>query len=438
MLRTPGVLHSFPHRLGLLLLLCFTIQQVTLAQLNPVRYAGNPVLRSQSQMDDQFAFWNLNSPSVMVESSADGSKLFKMWFASNLGYFGSVSTICYAESRDGKHWFLYLDSPVLVHGPAGSFDEYWVIDPSVIKVGNEYRMYYTAWNGQHWTVGLARSSDGIQWLREGSGPVLDVEPGNWDSYQSNAPAVVARDSDFVMMYTGGAGSDYKIGMAYSKDGITWTRGSSQPVLLPGGPGSWDANGVVVTSMVKRDSLLYLFYHTPASAVMPGGAFGLAISSDGLSWQKYPTNPIFLPNNGYWDTRVQTGCFVPVDDTLRFWYAGYYNTWQIGHAWFNTPWDQITLGVKSGDRLPLRFALSEGYPNPFNPSAAIEFDVPQMTRVVLRVFDTLGQQVDVLVDEVKPGGHYKVTWSPNALASGAYFCRMEAGSFSATKKLILLR
>jgi len=89
-------------------------------------------------------------------------------------------------------------------------------------------------------------------------------------------------------------------------------------------------------------------------------------------------------------------------------------------------------------LPLTFALKQNYPNPFNPSTMIAFDLPSAGHVQLRVFDLLGREVASLLDEQRNAGRYHVEWNASQFSSGVYFYQIQAGSFTATKKLILLK
>ena len=83
-------------------------------------------------------------------------------------------------------------------------------------------------------------------------------------------------------------------------------------------------------------------------------------------------------------------------------------------------------------------LEQNYPNPFNPSTTIRYALPQRTYVTLTVFNTLGQQVGVLVNAVEEAGEHSVQFDGTALASGVYLSRLQAGSFVQTKKLVILR
>jgi hypothetical protein len=89
-------------------------------------------------------------------------------------------------------------------------------------------------------------------------------------------------------------------------------------------------------------------------------------------------------------------------------------------------------------LPADFILAQNYPNPFNPLTTIRYNLPNRSHVYLTVFNTLGQQVVQLVNGEMDAGHHEVKFDASGLSSGVYFYRMQAGSFTETKKLILLR
>ncbi len=93
-----------------------------------------------------------------------------------------------------------------------------------------------------------------------------------------------------------------------------------------------------------------------------------------------------------------------------------------------------------NNLPKEFKLNQNYPNPFNPTTTINYSVPTESFVTLKVYDVLGNEVSSLVNEDKNPGYYSVQLSAvsNKLASGIYFYRMQAGNFSETKKLILMK
>ena len=95
---------------------------------------------------------------------------------------------------------------------------------------------------------------------------------------------------------------------------------------------------------------------------------------------------------------------------------------------------------AGDReeMPRSFGLSQNYPNPFNPNSDIRYQVSGSRSVRLSVFDLLGREIAVLVDEVKGPGTYTVRFDGSGFASGVYYYRLTAGGFVETRKMILAK
>jgi hypothetical protein len=89
-------------------------------------------------------------------------------------------------------------------------------------------------------------------------------------------------------------------------------------------------------------------------------------------------------------------------------------------------------------LPSVYSLSQNYPNPFNPSTTINFALPKSGNVTLTVYDILGREVKMLVNDNLQAGYHKVVFNASSLASGIYFYRIQAGSFMDVKKLMLLK
>ena len=85
-----------------------------------------------------------------------------------------------------------------------------------------------------------------------------------------------------------------------------------------------------------------------------------------------------------------------------------------------------------------FTLSQNYPNPFNPITTITYSLPAATDVTLKLYNTLGQEVAVLVNEYKPAGEYTIDFDAQDLATGVYVYSLQAGARSQVKKLLLLR
>lgn len=89
-------------------------------------------------------------------------------------------------------------------------------------------------------------------------------------------------------------------------------------------------------------------------------------------------------------------------------------------------------------LPTKFALMQNYPNPFNPTTTIAYELPTRAKVLLKVYDMLGREVATLVNGEQTAGRYAQPFNANALSSGVYFYRLQAGNFVETKKMMLVK
>jgi len=108
----------------------------------------------------------------------------------------------------------------------------------------------------------------------------------------------------------------------------------------------------------------------------------------------------------------------------------------------------SVNQKLNSNQSLVYDISQNYPNPFNPTTTIKYSIPKRSLVTIKVYNSLGKEITTLVNEEKPAGNYSVEFSTEGgytsgrnaskLASGVYYYRMQAGSFAATKKLILLK
>jgi len=107
------------------------------------------------------------------------------------------------------------------------------------------------------------------------------------------------------------------------------------------------------------------------------------------------------------------------------------SWKYTYTYIIAGVEQLTDGIKA-------YSLSNNYPNPFNPSTTIKFQIPELSIVTLKVYDVLGNEIAILVNEEKPAGNYEIQFDATAFPSGVYFYKLQAGSFVETKKMVLMK
>ena len=89
-------------------------------------------------------------------------------------------------------------------------------------------------------------------------------------------------------------------------------------------------------------------------------------------------------------------------------------------------------------IPEEFMLHQAYPNPFNPSTTIRFDIKKQVKVELDIYDLNGRLVTTLNNKVLEPGYYQMSWDASQFASGTYFVKLSAGSFINTQKITLIK
>ncbi|MBU1679873.1 MAG: T9SS type A sorting domain-containing protein [Bacteroidetes bacterium] len=155
-------------------------------------------------------------------------------------------------------------------------------------------------------------------------------------------------------------------------------------------------------------------------------------------------------NGGLDPRPSSGSpalsgSMEVDDNyfVKTSYVGAFggNNWLIGWtALSQLGYTTAITDIKEIDNggIPENYNLFQNYPNPFNPSTKIRFSVPEPANVKLTIYNSLGEQVAELINDVKSAGSYEVNWNAKNMASGIYFYQLQAGSVVLTRKMSFLK
>jgi photosystem II stability/assembly factor-like uncharacterized protein len=117
---------------------------------------------------------------------------------------------------------------------------------------------------------------------------------------------------------------------------------------------------------------------------------------------------------------------------------------LAGCWEGTPgvWRRFLLDIigiqKISTEIPDKYSLCQNYPDPFNPSTKIKYQITKNSKVSLKVFDILGHEIQTLVNETQSPGTYEVNWNAGNFSSGVYFYKLQAGNFSDTKRMLLIK
>ncbi|NIM94739.1 MAG: DUF11 domain-containing protein [Anaerolineales bacterium] len=288
----------------------------------------------------------LGGPSVIFDGG-----LFKMWY---MAFDSSgVGRIGYATSPDGITWTKYGGNPVLDTGTTGSWESDDVTTPTVIKEGSTYHMWYGGYDGGAFRIGHATSSDGINWTKDGSNPVLDVGPGGeWDWLSVYSPSVIKVGDEYQLMYSGKTlPLSWQSGYATSSNGVDWNR---ETILIPeGAPGTFDSGGADhVTQALSGPNVNLWYAGTDDSGTYSIGYAQAELCSEGshrvylpLLMKSYPSVPPCDPY--YTDDFSDPSSGWPISDDAfaKFDYVG--GEYQVWIKVPDTGW-LITPGAMASD------------------------------------------------------------------------------------------
>jgi len=258
----------------------------------------------------------------------------------------------------------YRLEPVLTKGAPGQWDEGGIYEWSIVRVGDKYYVYYDGWDaeGRH-RVGLATSTDLVNWTKEPTNPILTPgPPSSWDSVHVDNVCVlrIAVDESvgkfkWLMWYSGSDGTKYhgitryQIGLATSSDGIHWTKYEGNPVLEEPGGGCQDP------SVIVHNGKFYMYYTTSEEAPEKPYQIKLAVSDDGIHWEK---KGIVIPAGppGSWKERAtHDASAYKLGSLIVLMYSGWrYPYWNYkgtgfavstdGENFFDLPWNPVDVQV----------------------------------------------------------------------------------------------
>ena len=271
----------------------------------------------------------VQDPAVVFDGTS-----YRMWYT---GWTGDQPMrIGYATSPDGLSWTrLCIQPGARCRIPPGVGTRAWCARAAVIYDGGVYRMWYTGRGapGASSRIGYATSPDGITWTKYAGNPVLDVgAAGSWDAQSVVEPTVVRSGSGYKMWFRGRR-PDFSggIGYAISPDGSTWTRYAGNPVIADAPAPAWDYSAYGPS--VIFDGTLYHLFYSGGNLVGTTSETGHAVSSDSIHWAKYGRVIQQGPDGTFDRYSADYAAVVAVGDTFKMWYSGLdaNSRYHIGYA-----------------------------------------------------------------------------------------------------------
>jgi predicted GH43/DUF377 family glycosyl hydrolase len=396
-------------------------------------YTGNSHVGYATSADGRTGWTKSSTPVLSPGSGWDAASAngpwvldtiggFKMWYTAYRGY--ELAMIGYATGDSGAVWTKYQNA-VVGPGISGSWDEREVTFPKVLQDGQTYHMWFagTKVGIEYNQCGYAVSSDGKHWTKDSANPVIAVGPsGSWDQTGVTPGGVINAGGLYHMWYSGNDGAHYRIGYAVSPKGFKFLSPPKDTVLS-----TQDTVMVTLRIDVPDHHLSFLAFLVCSDFDYAGGHVDtLQLHDDGLHGDNLASDGLYANRwHPATDGNYRAEVSLTLNDTARF--NAIPNLTQF-----------VVPVAESQIEVPTRFALEQNYPNPFNPTTGIRFQMPGVSNVKLTVYDLMGREVAVLVDEKKAPGSYEVSFDGSRLSSGVYFYRLVAGSFVSTKKMLVLK
>lgn len=180
--------------------------------------------------------------------------------------------------------------PVLERGSDGEWDSVDLLNPSVIERDGIYYNYYSGYDGEKWSTGLATSTDGIKWEKYKNNPIITLSDEGWDSSYIAANGAAVFYNDMVYYYYQGTNAEglTEIGLAISEDGVNFVK-KENAVLTCGATGTWDSQVTADPYVIEHDGKLFMYYLGMNDLNVQ--KLGVAVSEDGINWVKSKTNPV---------------------------------------------------------------------------------------------------------------------------------------------------
>ena len=357
---------------------------------------------------------NNNGTTWTLADSGLGNEFIECLTLNNQNIYAVTNNGIYTSTDNGNYWNQINGGVMDTVNPT-----YLVISGSNLVVSTQNDgIFYSTNNGANWmsSVGNLNIIDALSKV----GSYLIAADNNNIYFSSNDGENWNNVNDTLEHITNFA----SIGMTLFSARHTWPTPIFEPPSPPGGVFNSNDNGVNwtdITANLPNDPQVYTLT-TNDSLIFVG-------LDPGIYYKTVKGDNWINASSGIPILTVQS-IFINND----YVYAGFDN----GGLWQKPLSDFITGIPKLKDNLPSNFLLMQNFPNPFNPSTIIQYQIPESGLVTLKVYDILGREVKTLINQYQKEGKYKIKFMSNNLASGVYFYRLTEGHFSDIKKLVLIK
>jgi ligand-binding sensor domain-containing protein len=388
---------------------------------------------------------NLGLPNNYVSSiSIDGSGNKWIGTSSGLAKFDGTNWTTYTISNSG------LPSNDLTSIFIDGSGNKWIGTSSGLAKfdGTNWTVYNSSNSGlpDNYVISIAIDSSGKKWIGTYAG-LAKFDGTNWTTYTTSNSGLpgnyifsIATDNSNNKWI----GTDGGLGKF---NGTTWTVYNSSNSGLPynyvtsitidSSNNKWIGT---YAGLTKFDGTNWTVYNSSNSGLPDNYIQPIAIDGSGNKWiGTYAGLTKFDGTN--WTTYTTSNSGLPSNYVISI------ATDSSGKKWIGTDGGGLAVykegGVTSVKEItnkntPETFALFQNYPNPFNPSTNISFNLPAKSFVSLKVYDLLGREVAALAAQTMSAGTHALQWNAGKMPSGVYFYRLKAGTFTQTKKLVLLK
>jgi len=331
---------------------------------------------------------------------------------SNTVYVSGGFDVILKTTNGGNNWIIIRNGP---YGSGTGFRAAYFLNKDTGWFCGSMRVLRTT-NG-----GLTFDSTGIFW-----GSLSDIYFKDFNNGLICGDGVVFKSTDGGMTWfntnvpTGGLGYPFAK-LAVRNNQYVWIAGGSSPVYHSSNFGStWDSIGAINS---YPPSVMYCVSFSSMLTGFAGGTYGYLYKTidGGHTWNKQNTGT----DQRFW------GAMHCHNDSVVWGVGG------AGKIMFTTT-GGATFIQNLNTETPSQFKLYQNYPNPFNPSTNISYDIPKNVFVTIKIYDISGREIKTLVNEYIRAGRYIIGFNASGLSSGIYFCKIIAGNYIETKRMVLIK